>query len=108
QVYEPGSVMKMFTAAAAMAEGKFTPTTIVHDRVKMKFGGQTIHNSDWKSMGAMTLRDAIAYSRNLATAQVALHIDRSMGESARKLYSTWKTFGIGAPTGVDVSGEVGG
>ena len=108
QVYEPGSVMKMFTAAAAMAGGAVRPGTIVHDRRQMKFGPQTIHNSDHLSMGAMTLRDAIAYSRNLATASVALHLDRTVAGSARKLYSTWKTFGIGSPTGVDVSGEVGG
>ncbi len=108
QVYEPGSVMKMFTAAAAMAGGTVRPGTIVHDRRQMTFGPQTIHNSDWKSMGAMTLRDAVAYSRNLAMANVALHLDRTQAGSARKLYSMWKTFGIGAPTGVDVSGEVAG
>jgi cell division protein FtsI (penicillin-binding protein 3) len=113
----------MFTAAAALNGGVTRPGTIVLDQREMTFGSQTIHNSDYKSCaafasgvqcssarptGRLQLRDAIAYSRNLATANVALHLDRTMGGSARKLYATWKTFGIGSPTGVDVAGEVGG
>jgi cell division protein FtsI (penicillin-binding protein 3) len=108
QVYEPGSVMKMFTAAAAMVDGKMKPGTIVHDQTKMTFGTQTIHDSDHKSMGNLPLRDAIAYSRNLATANVALHLAGSTAASAAKLYATWKTFGIGSRTGVDVADEVSG
>ncbi|MEA2622703.1 MAG: hypothetical protein QOH61_1613 [Chloroflexota bacterium] len=108
QVYEPGSVMKMFTAAAALDAGVVTPTTRVHDRASMTFGSQTIHNSDRGSMGVLRFRDAIAYSRNLATAGVALKLDRNVPKSAARLYQTWQTFGIGKATGVDVSGEVAG
>jgi cell division protein FtsI (penicillin-binding protein 3) len=84
------------------------PGSIVRDQAKMTFGPQTIHNGDHKSMGRMSLRDAIAYSRNLATANVALDLGTTLASSARALYSTWKTFGIGSSTGVDVSGEVSG
>jgi cell division protein FtsI (penicillin-binding protein 3) len=108
QVYEPGSVMKMFTAAAALRDGHITPTTKVRDRQSLVFGTQTIHNSDLKSMGVMRFRDAIAYSRNLATAGVAMRLDRTTQKSAAKLYDAWKTLGIGSLTGVDLSGEVAG
>jgi cell division protein FtsI/penicillin-binding protein 2 len=108
QVYEPGSVMKMFTAAAAMKDSAITPNTKVHDRQELVFGTQTIHNSDLGSMGVMRFRDAIAYSRNLATAEVAMKLDKTTQKSAAKLYDAWKTLGIGSLTGVDVSGEVGG
>lgn len=108
QVYEPGSVMKMFTAAAALKGGAMTPATKVHDRQSLTFGSQTIHNSDRISMGVMKFRDAIAYSRNLAMASVAAKLDRSVPKSAARLYDTWKTLGIGSPTGVDLSGEVAG
>lgn len=108
QVYEPGSVMKMFTAAAAIKEGIVTPTSKVKDRRSMRFGTQLIHNSDHVSMGTMRFRDAVAYSRNLALAGVALKLDSSVPKAAARLYDMWKTLGIGQLTGVDLSGEVAG
>lgn len=108
QVYEPGSVMKMFTAAAALKAGVVTPTSTVKDQRELRFGTQVIHNSDHKSMGSMTFRDAIAYSRNLAVAGVAARLDKSVPKASAKLYDMWKTLGIGQQTGIDLSGEVSG
>ncbi len=108
QVYEPGSVMKMFTAAAALGAKVVTPTTIVKDAWSMTFGGQTIHNSDRSSMGKIRFMDAIAYSRNLAVAGVAMRLGPSVAAASAKLYATWQQLGIGKPTGIDVSGEASG
>ncbi len=108
QVYEPGSVMKMFTAAAAIKNGIETPNSKVMDRKSLQFGTQVIHNSDHKSMGLMLFKDAIAYSRNLAMAGVAAKLDRTEPLASARLYDMWKTLGIGQLTGVDVSGEVAG
>jgi cell division protein FtsI (penicillin-binding protein 3) len=108
QVYEPGSVMKMFTASAALQAGTVKPSTMVHDHVSMTFGGQVIHNSDHRSMGKLSFRDAIAYSRNLAVAGVAMGLDKSEPKAAEKLYQTWHAYGIGSPTGIDLFGEVAG
>ena len=108
QVYEPGSVMKMFTAAAAIDAGVVTPDTKVHDVYALHFGGDTIHDSDHRAMGWMSFRDAIAYSRNVVAAEVARRLDTTVDKAGAKLYKTWQRFGIGSPTGVDLTGEVPG
>jgi cell division protein FtsI/penicillin-binding protein 2 len=56
----------------------------------------------------MTFEDAIAYSRNVVAAKVALGLDKTTKGAAAILHSTWLRFGFGAPTGVDLAGEVGG
>ncbi len=108
QIYEPGSVMKMFTAAAAIDAGVVTPDTQVHDVYALHFGGDTIHDSDHKAMGWLPFRDAIAYSRNVVAAEVARRLDKTVDKAGAKLYKTWQKFGIGSPTGIDLSGEVPG
>jgi cell division protein FtsI/penicillin-binding protein 2 len=108
QVYEPGSVMKMFTAAAAIDAGVVTPESKVHDVYSLRFGGDVIHDSDHRAMGWMTFRDAIAYSRNIVAAEIARRLDSTVDKAAAKLYRTWQRFGIGSATGIDLSGEVSG
>ena len=108
QMYEPGSVMKMFTAAAAIGSGEVTPSSKVKDAVSLTFGSQTLHNSDHKSMGWLPFQDAVAYSRNIALAGVAMKLGHGVAKSASTLYATWKELGIGQPTGVDLAGEATG
>ena len=60
-------------------------------------------------MGRMTFRDAIAYSRNVVAAKVALAPRHRRPASRRRiLYDTWTRLGFGPPTGIDVAGEVAG
>ena len=56
----------------------------------------------------MTFEDGIAYSRNVVAAKVALGLGATRGESSTILYDTWMRLGYGAPTGIDVAGEVAG
>jgi cell division protein FtsI (penicillin-binding protein 3) len=56
----------------------------------------------------MTFEDAIAYSRNVVAAKVALKLGKTTEASAVKLYDAWTEMGFGATTGIDVAGEVGG
>ena len=56
EVYEPGSVMKMLTAAAALEQGVVTLTTPVEDQKALVFGNTVVKNFDKKSMGATTVR----------------------------------------------------
>lgn len=108
QLYEPGSVMKMFTAAAALKQGVLTPMSKVTDLASMRFGTAVIRNSDHKSMGNMRFRDVLAYSRNLAMAGIALNLDTTVSKSSAQLYGMWRALGIGQLTGVDLSGEAAG
>ncbi len=59
-------------------------------------------------MGWLAFEDIVAYSRNVGVARVALDFGETTRESAVVLHDTWRRFGFGAPTGIDVAGEVGG
>lgn len=108
EVYEPGSVMKMFTAAAALTTGTVTPTTTVNDSRRITFGPNMVRNADKKGMGKIPFKDVIAYSRNVGVSKVALRLGKTTAKAAQTLYSTWSALGIGQRTGIDLSGEVAG
>jgi cell division protein FtsI/penicillin-binding protein 2 len=109
-VYEPGSVFKMLTVIAAMEKGEVTTQSMVKDTGILRLdGGRThIDDADHKAKGWMKFEDAIAWSRNVVAAKVAIGLDKSVGKASGILHSTWKRLGFGSPTGVDLAGEVGG
>ena len=109
-VYEPGSVFKMMTAAAALTQGTVTPSTRIKDvgTLRLDKGRTKIDNANREGMGWMTFEDAIAYSRNVVAAKVALGLGDTTKESSAILYDMWMRLGYGQPTGIDVAGEVGG
>ena len=109
-VYEPGSVFKMLTAAAALDAGEVTIKTRIRDSGTLKLdGGRTrVDDADHKAMGWMTFEDAIAYSRNVVAAKVALGLGEDAQSSALVLHEAWTRLGFGAPTGIDLAGEVAG
>ena len=109
EVYEPGSVFKMLTAVAALEAGVTPDTTYVDVGTLKLDGGKTkIDNADRKGRGTMTFEDAIAWSRNVVAAKIALGLGATTRDAADALYETWTRLGFGAPTGIDVAGEVGG
>lgn len=109
-VYEPGSVFKMMTAAAALDAGAVTMKSRIRDSGTLKLdGGRTrVDDADHKAMGLMTFEDAIAYSRNVVAAKVALELGEDTQSSALVLHDAWTRLGFGAPTGIDLAGEVAG
>jgi cell division protein FtsI (penicillin-binding protein 3) len=109
-VYEPGSVFKMMTAAAALTNGTVTPSTRIKDvgTLRLDNGKTKIDDADRKGMGWMTFENGVAYSRNVVAAKVALALGKTTRESSAILYDTWLRLGYGEPTGIDVAGEVGG
>jgi len=109
-VYEPGSVFKMMTAAAALQAGTVTPLTMIKDTGTLRLdGGRTkIDDADRKGMGWLTFQDGVAYSRNVVAAKVALGLGRTTKAAAATLYDAWTRLGFGRPTGIDVAGEVSG
>jgi cell division protein FtsI/penicillin-binding protein 2 len=109
-VYEPGSVFKMLTAIAGLETKTVTTTTKIKDIGTLKLDGGKTHvdDADHKGMGWMTFEDAIAYSRNVVAAKVALGLGDNTAESSAILHDTWSRLGFGAKTGIDVAGEVRG
>lgn len=66
---QPGSTFKPFVYMAAMEAG-YTPDTIGQD-APINIDGWSPENADGKYMGEITLRQALAYSRNSVAAQLA-------------------------------------
>ena len=109
-VYEPGSVFKMLTVLAGLETGttSMDKTYIDTGRMKLDNGETTIKDADRIAMGKMRLEDAIAYSRNVVAAKVAIGLAPTTGEAATILYDAWRRLGIGSLTGIDVAGEARG
>ncbi len=109
-VYEPGSVFKMMTAAAALEAGTVTPSTRIKDvgTLRLDKGKTKIDDADRKGMGWLSFEDGVAYSRNVVAAKVALGLGKTTRESSAILHDMWLRLGYGQPTGIDVAGEVGG
>ena len=109
-VYEPGSVFKMLTVIAAMEKGEVTTQTMIKDTGVLWLDGGKSHvdDADHKAKGWMKFEDAIAWSRNVVAAKVAIGLDSRTRTAASLLYATWLRLGFGSPTGVDLAGEVNG
>ena len=109
-VYEPGSVFKMMTAAAALQHKSVTLQTRIKDSGTLKLDGGRAHidDADRKGMGWMTFEDGVAFSRNVVAAKVALDLGSSTRASSAILYDTWLKLGFGAKTGIDLANEVSG
>ncbi|MGH2407339.1 MAG: peptidoglycan D,D-transpeptidase FtsI family protein [Candidatus Limnocylindrales bacterium] len=107
-IYEPGSVMKMFVAAAAFEGGVVNEHTLINDSGSLKFGQYTVYDWDRKALGRIPFEEGIARSRNIVAAQVARRLGSDTSAAARVLFDMWQRLGIGQPTGVDTSGEVAG
>ena len=109
-VYEPGSVFKMLTSTAALGNGTVTMNTVLRDTGTLYLDGGKTHvdDADHRAMGRLKYKDAIAYSRNVVAAKVALKLGKTTQQSARILYNTWRRLGFGSPTGIDLANEVSG
>jgi len=101
-VYEPGSVMKPITMAAGLDSGNIAPDTTYHDEGQVRIGGYIIRNVDGKSYNQPTMTEVLEKSINTG----AVFVQQKIGPEIFQEYIS--AFGFGEPTGVDLSGEIGG
>ena len=97
--YEPGSVIKVLTMAAALDSGTVRPDTSFIDTGSIEVGGITIHNWNRDAWGQQNMIGCLQHSLNVCLAWVS----SQMG--TQTFYSYMERFGIGHPTGIDLSGE---
>ncbi len=100
--YEPGSVNKVITAAAALESGLVTPTTtytVPNRYAVVGRGGVPVRDAEEHGVEHLTFAGVLAKSSNIGTVMAAQQIGR------QRVYDTLRAFGLGAPTGVDFAGE---
>ncbi|MCI9887322.1 penicillin-binding protein 2 [Micrococcales bacterium 31B] len=99
-VFEPGSTGKVITAAAAIEEGKVTPTTPY--TVPYEFttpNGQVFTDAEHHEELKLTLAGVLAESSNTGTVQVGSTLP------AEVRFQYMKKFNMGVKTGVELPGE---
>jgi len=100
KLFEPGSIMKPFTMAIALNEGKITPDTTYVDTGEISFGTKTIHNFDNKIYGQQTMTQVLENSINTG----AVYAEEQV--SHKTFLNYLKKFGFIEKTGIDLAGEV--
>ena len=101
-VYEPGSVMKLITMAAALDSGTVTPTTIYNDTGAIEVGGHISYNWDRGAHGVVDMTTLLARSLNVGAATIATW----MGPTT--FYDYLQRFGFGHSTNIDIANEAEG
>ena len=99
--FEPGSTMKIFSAAAALEFGNIKHDDIFYcENGAYKIGKNVVH--DHSRHGWLSLQQIIKFSSNIG----AVKISEKIG--AKILYQTLQKFGFGSKTGIDCPGETTG
>jgi class 3 adenylate cyclase len=100
--YEPGSVFKIATVAAALDSGVATPETTYYDGGEIEVGGRVTMNTSRRAYSEQTVTDVLVKPLNVGTAWLSTQ----MGPNAFYRY-VWD-FGFGRLTEVGLAGEVPG
>ncbi len=99
--FEPGSTMKIFTIAAALAEGAIAPTQqLFCEKGSMKVDNVSIrdtHPAEW-----LSIPKVLSLSSNICAAKIGL------GLGGERLYEAFRRFGFGQRTTLDLPGESSG
>lgn len=100
--YEPGSVTKVLTMAAALDSGTVTPSTTYLDTGSILVGGATIQNWNQQPWGVQDMIGCLQNSLNVCLATLSTQM------GAGTFYGYMDNFGFGHLTGVDLAGEAAG
>ncbi|HKP56092.1 MAG TPA: penicillin-binding transpeptidase domain-containing protein [Polyangiales bacterium] len=99
--FEPGSTVKPFTLAGALAKSAIVPSSKLDcENGQWRVGGKTIR--DVHPYRILTPAEILQHSSNICTAKIGL----SLGYAG--LHRAFTSFGFGEPTGLGLSGETGG
>jgi cell division protein FtsI (penicillin-binding protein 3) len=97
--FEPGSVLKILTAMAALQEQTVSPGSVINIPNAIQIGEYEFTDDHPMPKSDMTFAEVIAYSSNIGTIKTA----QALGKE--KLSSYINASGLGDLTGVDFPGE---
>ncbi len=97
--FEPGSVFKVITMAAALDTKEVTPETSYNDEGSVQIEDYTITNAGDRVYGTSTMTNVLEKSINTG----AVFAARLVGRERFRNYL--KKFGFGSLTGIELSGE---
>ena len=98
-LYEPGSVFKLITCAAALDAGAITRRSTFYCGDSISVAGTRFHCANHKRHGSQTVTQALENSCN----QSFIQIGARLGKQAFCDY--FAAFGLREPTGIDLPGE---
>lgn len=99
--YEPGSVFKVITLAAALETTRLRPSTMIPCAGGvLRIFGRTIHDAE--GHGDLTMEDVLAQSSNVGAIRIGMEV------GAPNLYSYVRKFGVGKRTGIELPAEAPG
>lgn len=98
-IFEPGSSIKPFVAAAGIASGRFHPDTVI-DTTPFRVGAKLIE--DHKFLGSVPLTTVLAKSSNAGMVKMAMTL------SPQSMHDTLSAFGFGQVSGSGYPGESAG
>ncbi|MGY1855839.1 peptidoglycan D,D-transpeptidase FtsI family protein [Modestobacter sp. SYSU DS0290] len=102
EVYEPGSVMKAVTLAAAIEEGKARADTVLTVDGHIQAGDVVVTDAHDHEPIDFTVTGILAKSSNVGSIMLA----REVGDSTFERYL--RAFGLGSTTGIELPGESAG
>ncbi|MBN8618803.1 MAG: penicillin-binding protein 2, partial [Anaerolineae bacterium] len=102
QQYEPGSVMKVLTVAAALDMGTISPNWTYNDQGVLETAGVRVFNWDRQAHGIVDTTGILVQSLNVGAATISLQ----MGPI--DFYKYMSKFGFARLTGVNLQGEASG
>ncbi len=112
-VYAPGSIVKPLVASGALTDGLITPNTVINDPGFLSIPdpyhpGKEFIYKGWKALGPVDVRKAIAWSSDVFFYTVGGGFGNQKGLGIDRLDYWYQQFGLGTPTGIDLSGEASG
>ena len=100
--FEPGSVQKSITFAAALQQGVIKPSSVIKVPPRITTGGVTINDAWYHPTEKFTATGILAESSNVGTLEIAHRLGPKLWDEYER------RFGVGTKTGIELPAEASG